>query len=699
MILCEIRYTAGVVAQMPLRLVLVGLVAATGVVGVAAPPVTAPTSVLLVTLDTTRADALGAWGGASAAATPHLDRLAADGLRYARAIAPSPLTLPSHATLMTGLDPLEHGVRGNGTGVLSGELPTLAGLLRAEGLATAAVVGSRVLDRRFGLGRGFDLYDDVMLAERLGEYGYPERPADAVTEVALRWLESRRPGSPFLLWVHYYDPHAPYTPPPELAGTDARASYLGEVAFVDRELGRLLAAARGVAPELLVAVVGDHGEAFGEHGERGHGVFLYRSTIEVPLILAGPGVPRGRVVEGPVGVRRLPATVLEILGFKGALPGPVLPGVGQETGAAEPAILSEATLPAEVYGWAPLAALTEGGWRYVAAPRPELYDLLIDPGERVNLVEVRPDEARRLRAELERLQQRSPAAVAPDADLERDVRAALEALGYLEASPGRPGDGIDPKDGIELLETFERGKEALAAGRVGEARRILSRLVERNPSNVPFLSRLAEAELAAGDGSAALATLDRALVLSPSSEHLQLARAATLMALDRSGEALRVFREVLTVDPRSARAWLGLAALAEGMADRRRVLDEAVAAGVDSLIVLLEAARLAARAGESGVAGDLLERASTLAPDAAAVWLQRAHLELDAGRVDGALGACRQAAELEPTSSEAALCTARAELARGEPGRARAHLQRALALGRGTPAETEARRLLASLGS
>ena len=366
---------------------------ATALAGQGAHVAPAPASLLLITLDTTRADAIGAYGGAAAAATPELDALAAAGLRFARAIAASPLTLPSHATLLTGLDPIEHSVRGNGTAALPAGIPTLAGALSEHGFSTAAFVGSRVLDRRFGLGRGFVHYDDAMLAERIGEYGYPERPADAVTDAAIAWLAGRAQGEPFFVWVHYYDPHAPYDPPPGLAGDDVRSRYLGEVAFVDRQVGRLLAAARAKSPALLVAAVGDHGEALGEHGERGHGIFLYRATIEVPMILAGPGLPRGRVVDEPVAISRLAATLLALLGRGGSLPGPPLPGASAPPSEAPLPIFSEATMPAEVYGWAPLAAVTDGRWRFIAAPRSELYDVAADPGELVNRIIDRPEEA------------------------------------------------------------------------------------------------------------------------------------------------------------------------------------------------------------------------------------------------------------------------------------------------------------------
>ena len=674
--------------------VVAAVAAAAAPAGQETQPAAASPSLLLITLDTTRADAVGAYDGAAAAATPELDALAAAGVRYARAIAASPLTLPSHATLLTGLDPIEHSVRGNGTAALPAGIPTLAAALSERGYSTAAFVASRVLDRRFGLDRGFGRYDDAMLAERIGEYGYPERPADAVTDAAIAWLAERPLAQPFFLWLHYYDPHAPYQPPPELAGSSERSRYLGEVAFVDRQVGRLLAAARAQSPALLVAAVGDHGEALGEHGERGHGIFLYRATIEVPMIVSGPGVPRGRVVDEPVAIRRLPATLLGLLAVGGTLPGPPLPGLSAGPPAPPLPVFSEATMPAEVYGWAPLAAITDGRWRFVEAPRSELYDVAADPAELANRISERPDEAARLRAALQALASRPPAAAAATPQLDPGTRAALLALGYLEAAPGSSGDAVDPKDGIALLARFERAKELLAAGQAAEARAVLEGLVARNPSNVPFLSRLAEAELAAGDGEAALATWGRAAALRPRSEFLELARADALRRMGRDEESRRAFRRALSIDPRNATAWLGLAGLAEGAQEELAVLGEAIAAGTDSVVVLLEAARLEAGAGHAEAARSLLDRAATLVPGAAVVWLEQARLAQQSGRLDDALTACRRAADAEPANPETALCTGKVYLARGEPARARPHLQRAAVLGRGTAVEAEARELL-----
>jgi len=651
---------------------------------------------VLVTLDTTRRDAIGAFGG-PAGLTPNVDALAGAGTRYTRAVAPSPLTLPSHATLLTGLDPPQHGVRTNGTAALPASMETLAEVLSREGYATGAFVGSRVLDRRFGLDRGFEYYGDNMLAERIGEYGYPERTADAVTDEALAWLATVKPGKPFFVWVHYYDAHAPYSPPEKFRGRNPTEAYLGEVAFVDQEMGRFLDAVQSRSRRVIVAAVGDHGEALGDHGERTHGIFVYSPTIEVPLVIAGPGVLSGLKIDWPVAIRRLPATLIALLGVDGddLPPGPGLP-LSDRFDAARTPILSEAMMPSAVYGWSPLHAVTTGRWRYILAPRPELYDLVNDPVERTNLVEERPEEANRLKAVLDELLSRPgpPAGGAPDLDPE--TRAALTSLGYLEGASVRADDGIDPKDGIKMLDAFDRAKSMLVSGEAAEASLVLSGLVEKNPSNLPFLNRLAEAQLAAGQGDAALATTKRALELAPTSVFVNLSLADTLRRLDRIEEAAEAYRTTLEIDPRWAPAWLGLAAASESPEDERVVLTQALEADLDSLMVLLRLAQLETEAKNLETAKELVHRADNLAPELAAVKLARADLLRAEGRLDEALATCRAAAELEPTNPYPALCTGRVYLAQGEPARARPHLRRAAVLGKDTEVEQEASRLLES---
>lgn len=657
-------------------------------------PAQAGRSVVLVTLDTTRADALGSYGAARP--TPALDGLAARGLRYARALSASPLTLPSHATLLTGLEPPEHGVVDNGTSVLPPDVPTLATWYSGRGYATAAFVASRVLDRRFGLDRGFELYDDRMAAERTGEYGYPERDAASVSAAALAWLRSRPAGRPFFLWVHYYDAHAPY------AGASAEPAerYAGEVLSVDRALGRLLAALPSGTLAPLVAVVGDHGEAFGEHGEHGHGLFLYEPVLRVPLILAGPGVPAGRLVQELVATRRLTATLLALSGGREEAPGPVLPGVGLAPGrVGTAAVFSETRLPASAYGWSPLRALTQGPWRYVEAPRPELYDLGADPAEARDLSRARPSELARLRRALHEhlagLRTRQPGA-APDPEAARAVRD----LGYLSGASGSKGSRIDPKDGLAWLGELDLAKGALRQGHVADALARLRALCAKSPGTVPFLSQLAAAELASDDAEGAVRTLARARDLNPRSEFVHLHLGQALRQAGRTPEARAAFERALELDPRAAEAWLALAEMSKdaGRAEEERdLLDRAAQAGTASVAVLTRLAQLELAGDRADVADVRLGEATALLPDFAPAWLLWGAAAERRGRVGEALARYERATALAPDDGPAWLHLGRLRLKRGDTARARQDLARAVALGPDSPAGREARRLLAPL--
>lgn len=582
-------------------------------------------SLLLITLDTTRADHLGKREQRSSL-TPNLDALARRGTRYTNALTVSPLTLPAHCSLLTGLTPLGHGVRDNGVAILPQDIPTLAVVLSARGYATGAFVSSRVLDRRFGLDRGFRTYDDQMVAERIGEQGYPERDAKAVTGAALAWAAALPPGNPFFLWVHYYDPHSPYQPPGDWAGQPAARRYAGEVAYMDSEIGRLL---RGL-PESqggpLVAVVGDHGEMLGEHGEREHGVFLYGGSLAVPLILAGPRVPSGAEVRELVGIRALPSTLLSLLNLRDEARafGRALPGVGAEAaGGGAQAVYSETLLPANTYGWSPLAAVTDGRWRFIAAPRPELYDLAADPAESRNLVSDLPREASRLRRLLDAAETggRPPASADPDPEL----AASLRSLGYLSGASPQRTDGIDPKDGIALLEQFEQAKQWTREGRTQEAVSKLESLVRKSPGNVPFLMRLGDVQLQAGMAAEGLKSLTYAVTLSPRLDFLHVRLAQAYAEVGRPAQARSEYRLALELNPRSAPAWSGLAEIARrtaGPAEERRILQECEVAGTRSATLLTRLAVIELALGDEAAsqrhAESAVQLASELGPDSAA---------------------------------------------------------------------------------
>jgi tetratricopeptide (TPR) repeat protein len=655
-----------------------------------------PPSLVLVTLDTTRADHVGRVVDGSPL-TPRLDALARSGVRFTRAIAPAPLTLPAHCTLMTGLNPPAHGVRDNGAAALPADLPTLAAVLSGRGYATGAVVASLVLDRRFGLDRGFAAYDDGMIAERAGEQGYPERDAAAVTDAALAWAASLPAGRPWFLWVHYYDPHAPYEPPGSWKGASAARRYAGEVARVDREVGRLLDGLPSPAAGRMVAVVGDHGEMLGEHGEKEHGLFLYRAALDVPLILAGPGLPAGGVVSETVGTRALAATLLALLGFSSeAGPfGAPLPGVGRSPARAAGApVYSETLLPETAYGWSPLRAATDGRFRLISAPRPELYDLVSDPEETRNLFASRRDEARRLQAvvvENERLARRAPPAESAE------LAESLRNLGYLSGSSRRPGGGMDPKDGLALLEEFDRAKALTRDGLPAEAVRQLTDLVRKSPGNVPFLVRLAEAQSTAGNPDAALATLREAIALNPRLDFLHAHAARLQSAARRDGEAKAEWEAALALNPRYAPAWLGLAEIASragAPAQERAILERGEASGTRSAAILDRLAQLELAAGETAAAGRHAEEAVRRMPAVGATWWVAGEVEEKKGNTAAALDRFQKAAALGYGDPRSLVHLGRLLLENGRAADARAILERAIALGPGTASAEDARRLL-----
>lgn len=654
------------------------------------PPPARARSVVLITLDTTRADALGAYGASRP--TLALDGLAARGLRYTGAITASPLTLPAHASLLTGLEPPEHGVLDNGLAVLPSDVPTLATVLGQRGRATAAFVASRVLDRRFGLARGFASYDDRMTAEQTGEYGYPERGAAAVTDAALAWLASAPRAKPFFLWIHYYDPHAPY----EAAGADDAARYAGEVAAVDRQVARLLGALPQGAGAPVVAAVADHGEALGEHGERGHGLFLYGPVLRVPLILAGPGVPAGRVVEGPVASRRLAATLAHLAGAASALPGDVLPGL--EPAAAPAPVYSESWLAATAYGWSPLRAWTDARWRYVDAPRPELYDLAADPAEAQDRARSEPQEAARMRRDLsaraDAMKTRA-AGRAPDPG----VGEAIRSLGYLSGASGRRAGTIDPKDGLGMLGELAEARRLLEAGRGAEALPLMRRLCERSPGNVPFLGQLARAQSETGDLAGAVRTLREARDLNPQSDFGHANLGDALRQQGQADAAQRSYEEAIALNPRSASAWLALAEMAKAAgrpAEEEDRLRRGIEAGTQSAAMLTRLAQIEMSSGRLASAGGRLREATRLLPDWPPSWLLWGAVAEREGMFKDALTRYEKAVALSPNDATALLHLGRLRLKQGDVAQARQELEKASRVAPNSSAAREARRLLAA---
>lgn len=389
-----------------------------------------PRNLLLLTLDTTRPDHLGCYGYRDAT-SPNLDRLAARGMRFTQAIATVPLTRPSHATMLTGLLPHHHGIWSNGPYRLDPAQPTLAEKL--QGYRKGAVISSFVLNSSFGFNRGFDSFDE-RLQEILGED--PERPAEDALSAANNWIQ-HQDQHPFFLWVHFYDPHYPYAPPEPYLSRFSKQPYDGEIAYMDHAIGQLLdlLQQKGVLKDTLVVAVGDHGEGLGEHGEETHGYFLYDSTIRVPMILAGPGIPPGTVSDRTVSLIDLAPTLLEALGTKpGDTDGKSFwSTIPQQNFAPEIALIENRTIHYQ-FGWASIAGIRTDGWKWLSSPIPELYDLKSDPSETHNLAaerKAKTDEMSKLWQKLQPSEEANKTA-----ELTPEEEEKLASLGYISSGPG-----------------------------------------------------------------------------------------------------------------------------------------------------------------------------------------------------------------------------------------------------------------------
>ena len=644
-------------------------------------------SVVLVTIDTLRADHVGAYG-ASFAETPTLDALAAAGVRFETAITATPLTLPSHASILTGMDPPAHGVRHNGTFKLAPEVTTLAERFQAGGWATGAFVGAVVLKARYGLDQGFDLYDDEIRGDKAAPGGYVERPAGEVVGAARAWLA--RTDRPFFLWVHLYDPHMDYKAPEAFMRRFPDRPYDAEIAYADYQVGRLLEAlrARGRLADTLVVVTSDHGESLGEHGETTHSMTLYDSVLAVPLLMAGPGLPAGQVVPGLVRVKDVAPTVLAQVGLdplpeaQGEDLSPLLaadaPGVPERGRAAYAETL--ATLLDN--GWAPLHAIRTDQWLYVRSPRPELYDVTRDPRQLDNLVESDSARARPAQAELDA---QISAALANEKhadglELDDETRAQLHALGYAVADGPVAATGIDPKDGRRWLPLLHRAMGAYEAGQVALAAQLFLEVTEKLPANARAHSQLASIYYQEGRYKRALKHVDLAISYDPRTPLHHAVRAEILLSLSRAPEAREAYRQAAAIDPESPWSQVGLQweALAKGdgkAAERhaRKAMDD----DPGNTGVFLRIAALWSEYGEYARAAGVLEEALRASPQAAFARMRLAIEYARTGRGEAAL-AERELAGHYATSARLGTALGRAFAAAGDFERADWQLRQVL---------------------
>lgn len=549
---------------------------------------------LLITLDTARADRLGAYGYAQAR-TPNLDALAASGVRFDDATAPAPITGPSHAAILTGMLPGRHGVRDNVTTPLPDEATSVAEVLAAAGFSTGGFVGAFILDRPYGFAQGFDVFESGFTRVDPGSEANAERPGNAVVDDAVRWLNGLAADRRFFGWVHLYDPHVRYSPPAPFS-----QDYDGEIAFVDQQVGRLIDAlrAQGRLDDTLVVIVADHGESLGEHGEDEHGVFLYDAVLRVPFIVAGPGARPGHVIGEQVRALDVTPTILEVLGLPVPAPldGVSLAGLmAGGTRSEVPAAYSESHYPKLHYGWSDLRAIRADGYKAIDAPRRELYNLREDPGEQRNLYAAQQALADRMIGEAVRISgEFEKVTAAPAKQPDRETLERLRSLGYIgSAAPLPAGErGPDPKDRIaerrEFTALMTEAIDDLRGGRPAEAVPKFKRLVEingrsydlhqflgeayerldrqeealgeyeyaamLNPNAVTPLVAAAEIHLRRGDVARARRHLGEAAKVGPQAYEVLVLRGRVLARENRTDEALAAFEEATRVNGSNPRA-------------------------------------------------------------------------------------------------------------------------------------------------
>jgi choline-sulfatase len=614
-------------------------------------PAALPPNLLFVTIDTLRADHVGAYGDAKAA-TPAMDSLARTGVLVEEAVVQVPQTRPSHVSIFTGRQPYEHGVRDNLSPPLDARFPTMATLLKARGYATGGFIGSYPVSRASGLDRGFEVFDDPFTGgARQARDDRSARPAREVVDKALAWLGGLK-RRPFFTWVHLFDPHAPYEPPSPFRERFKAAPYDGEVAYADSQLGRLLdwLARSGEAGRTLVVVTSDHGEGLGDHGEDEHLIFLYDTTLRVPLLLSWPGhLPAGVRVRGQFRSVDLLSTILDLLGAP----------VPATSGASRAAVLraggripdnesyAEAIYGELHFGWAPLRALRGQGWKYIHAPHAELYDLREDPGETRNRLDDRGQVATVMRQHLLAHDTKPPPAAT--AAVDPDAAERLAALGYVGGAlfVGAPS-GVDPKDKIadyqkERRDT-DRGMALFFDGDYAGAVRVLRPLT--TPLKLPdgrFVERW--------------------------SYNVSYYLGRSLLELRRFDEAIAALQEAVRVNPAShaARAHLARAQAGAGRFKQAlATLEEALARAPRNSDLLQMKGRMLLWQGKNAEARAALEDAKGLDPKNPLVWVDLATLTRNEGSVEEALAEAETAVELAPKSPETLVARG---LARGALGR------------------------------
>lgn len=532
-------------------------------------------NVVLITIDTLRADHLGCYGY-SKIQTPTLDGLARDGILFENAVSQVPLTWPSHTVILTGTYPFQNGVQDFTNQPLDGRFRSVAQAFQQNGYVTGAVVSSFVLDRSWGLARGFDYYDDAFSPKEFltKDPGLVDRKAGASVSDAIRWLtanwQEKTPRRPFFLWLHLYDPHSPYDPPEPYHTQYQSHLYDGEIAYADHELGRLIAWMKSnqIYGQSVIVALSDHGESLGEHGEREHGFFIYNSTVHIPLIVkppAGSGI-RPETIASPVETVAVAPTLLQLAGVSDVIEKqfstPALPEKQPSAAQANarPAY-SETFYPFSSFGWSPLHAIEIGHYRYIEAPRPELYDEATDPGETHNLIGQQTATAAVLKQKLQSLVETNPfkPAAGPGVALTPEAQEKLRALGYVAYRSPVSSEALaaglpDPKDKLREFNNILAAADALKLGDVEKGKSLLAEVREADPKLYIVGFMLGENALRRKDWQEAATELQKCLEINPNFDQAMDGLARALVNLQQPEAAEKWLNRALKLNPLNYRA-------------------------------------------------------------------------------------------------------------------------------------------------
>jgi len=627
-------------------------------------------SILLVTMDTTRADHLEPYGG-PAGSTPNLVAFAKDGVVFDHAYSVAPITLVAHSSIHTGLYPPQHGVRNNGIHRLRPEVETLAERLHEAGLRTAAFVSAAVLDHRYGLDQGFEVYDDDLSTGRERHPRMvPDRPAEATVSAASAWLAELGDDERFFLWVHFYDPHAPYSPPPPYRDRYRNDLYQGEIAYLDSWIGKLLGQPRLRGSDVVTVIVGDHGESLGEHGEQTHALLAYDSTLHVPLMMRWRGGPHGVREEPAVSQVDVVPTILDLLGLRPDKGEPLAGRSLLPELAGRPVrprgLYSETYLPFYTYGWAKLRVWRQGPAKYIEAPTPELYDLDRDPRELTNLAEAQPGLAHDMGRGLDEfLASVGDAEKEADLPLDSESREKLQALGYLAVGshPAAPrladSERPDPKDVIGLHTGMQRAQQLADDGLFEPAVAELHKVLTRDPNNLAALIDLASDQAGLGRLDDAVKTVERALALDPDYPRLYLQLSGFEARRGHRDRAIELADRALALDRTLPEAWIQKAQLLAG-AQGGRGGEEVAAVLEEARKTVGETARLLAvkvnlvdlPRGDLDAAGEDARRALEMDPFLALAWRLQGLVQERRGETDRAEQSYRQGLRRQPDDGE-----------------------------------------------